>query len=184
MAPVAATVALSHVEGVSDSARARELYKCVSTSRQKQKKGSRNEANFLASRYYQPNTPINVDPGVTAPNAASEPDNSEATLGVNVKAAITSSKISSPDTSLTAFCQLVTWRTGAQRAMLRWAELQWQRRTTADPDSLIDDATQYFIAESTKTVDLIDNTKHAPGDDIWMGCSTVSKAGRLCERYG
>jgi hypothetical protein len=30
MAPVAATVALSHVEGVSDSARARELYKYAS----------------------------------------------------------------------------------------------------------------------------------------------------------
>lgn len=48
--------------------------------------------------------------------------------------------------------------------------------------SLIDDVTQYFIAESTKTVDLVDNTKHAPGDEIWMGCSSVSKAGRLCEK--
>ena len=51
-----------------------------------------------------------------------------------------------------------------------------------DTPSLIDDTTQYFIAESTKTVDLVDNTKHAPGDGIWMGCSSVSKAGRLCER--
>ena len=49
-------------------------------------------------------------------------------------------------------------------------------------DSLIDSSTQYFIAESTKTVDLIDNTQHAPGDEIWMGCGSVSKAGRLCER--
>lgn len=29
MAPVAATIALSHVEGISDAARARELYKYV-----------------------------------------------------------------------------------------------------------------------------------------------------------
>jgi hypothetical protein len=50
------------------------------------------------------------------------------------------------------------------------------------PDSLIDSNTQYFIAESTKTVDLMDNTKHAPGDEIWMGCGSVSKAGRLCEK--
>jgi hypothetical protein len=40
MAPVAATVALSHVEGVSDSARARELYKCVpQAGRCKRKEG-------------------------------------------------------------------------------------------------------------------------------------------------
>jgi hypothetical protein len=51
------------------------------------------------------------------------------------------------------------------------------------PDSVIDDATQYFIAESTRTVDLVDNTKHAPGDDLCMGCATVSKVGWLCERY-
>jgi hypothetical protein len=51
------------------------------------------------------------------------------------------------------------------------------------PRSLIDAETQYFVAESTKTVDLVDTAKHAPGDDIWMGCSSVSKAGKLCERY-
>jgi hypothetical protein len=32
--------------------------------------------------------------------------------------------------------------------------------------SVIDAETQYFIAESTKTVDLPDNTKHELGDDI------------------
>ena len=48
--------------------------------------------------------------------------------------------------------------------------------------SVIDAETQYFIAESTKSVDLVDNNRHEPGDDIWMGCATVSKAGRLCER--
>jgi len=48
--------------------------------------------------------------------------------------------------------------------------------------SLIDSSTQYFIAESTKTVDLLDNTQHAPGDEIWMGCGSISKSGRLCEQ--
>lgn len=85
---------------------------------------------------------------------------------LNVKANVIVSKVCSPDTALTAFCQLVTWRTGAQRAMI----------------SVIDSSNQYFIAESTKTLDLKDPTRHAPGDDLWMGCSTVTKAGRLCER--
>lgn len=48
--------------------------------------------------------------------------------------------------------------------------------------SVIDAETQYFIAEGTKTVDLVDNSKHEPGDDIWIGCAAVDKAGRLCER--
>jgi hypothetical protein len=48
--------------------------------------------------------------------------------------------------------------------------------------SLLDADTQYFVAESTKTVDLINTENHAPGDDIWMGCSSVAKAGKLCER--
>ncbi|KFY99255.1 hypothetical protein V500_01427 [Pseudogymnoascus sp. VKM F-4518 (FW-2643)] len=116
-APTKATVALSHVEGISDSARARELYK-----------------------YYQPSVAINADtcfpPTQTSDDVRSRPH-------VNVRSDITSTKISSPDTALTAFCHL------------------------------IDDSTQYFIAESTKTVDLVDNTKHAPGDEIWMGCSTI-----------
>ena len=46
--------------------------------------------------------------------------------------------------------------------------------------SVIDDTTQYFIAESSKSVDLVDTSKHAPGDDIWLGCHSVAKAGRIC----
>jgi len=48
--------------------------------------------------------------------------------------------------------------------------------------SVIDSETQYFIAESTRTLDLFDNTKHGSGDELWVGCSEASKAGRLCER--
>ncbi|KAH8599507.1 hypothetical protein B0O99DRAFT_668831 [Bisporella sp. PMI_857] len=147
MAPIASTL-LSHQNGVSDAARARELYK-----------------------YYQPVSEVNQDecfpePAVapTLADVLSSP--SPNPTGPNVDSSVTSSKISSPDTALTAFCQLVTWRTGAQRAMI----------------SVIDSATQYFIAESTKTLDLVDNTKHSPGDELWMGCGSVTKAGRLCER--
>jgi hypothetical protein len=48
--------------------------------------------------------------------------------------------------------------------------------------SLIDRETQYFVAESTKTLDLNDHTQHDdPSDAIWAGCISVPKAGRLCE---
>ncbi|KAK0121706.1 hypothetical protein ONS95_009991 [Cadophora gregata] len=142
MAPVASTIA-SHLEGVSDSARAREVYK-----------------------YFQP-TPANPESlvEVVVPGSPSS-DSAAEGREIKVKSNVTSSKISSPDTALTAFCQLTTWRIGSQRAMI----------------SVIDAETQYFIAEGTKTVDLVDNRQHAPGDDIWIGCASVSKAGRLCER--
>ncbi|TAQ84111.1 hypothetical protein B7494_g7570 [Chlorociboria aeruginascens] len=126
MAPIATTVALSHVEGVSDAARARELYK-----------------------YYQPNAPPSSKQ--SSPVPPSTPDQDATPQERKLTSSVTSSKISSPDTALTAFCQLVTWRLETQRAMI----------------SVIDGATQYFIAESTKTVDFLDNTKHAPGDEIW-----------------
>ncbi|KFY68172.1 hypothetical protein V498_10734 [Pseudogymnoascus sp. VKM F-4517 (FW-2822)] len=119
-APTEDAVALSHVEGISDSARARELYK-----------------------YYQPSVAINADTCFPPPHVS---DDVRSHPDVNVRSDITTTKISSPDTALTAFCHL------------------------------IDDATQYFIAESTMTVDLVDNTKHAPGDEIWMGCSTIKVA--------
>ncbi|KAJ4379242.1 hypothetical protein N0V86_005287 [Didymella sp. IMI 355093] len=70
------------------------------------------------------------------------------------------------DTVLTAHTQLVAWRLHAERAMV----------------SLIDEETQYFVAESTKTVHLDDAEKHDdPEDAIWAGCVRVPKAGRLCE---
>ncbi|TVY75613.1 Autoinducer 2 sensor kinase/phosphatase LuxQ [Lachnellula suecica] len=163
MAPLAATV-LSHVEGVSDSARQREVYK-----------------------YYTPPAPsVSVENDVCFPptvEASSKPSATSSSHGppqniladsdvptssrdILVESDVTSSKISSPDTALTSFCQLLTWRTGAQRAMI----------------GLIDADTQYFVAESTPTVDLVDADIHGPGDSLWMGCSAVSKAGKLCER--
>jgi hypothetical protein len=122
-----ATIALSHQEGITDSARARELYKYVSLYLAEQMCSS---TPGLAStiltkplcRYYQPNAPINADTCFPAPPPAPEDD--EPTRDLKVKSEVTSSKISSPDTALTAFCQLTTWRTGAQRAMIRLAILR------------------------------------------------------------
>ncbi|QDS77761.1 hypothetical protein FKW77_005006 [Venturia effusa] len=71
-----------------------------------------------------------------------------------------------PDTILTSHAQLVAWRLNCQRAMV----------------SLIDRETQYFVAESTKTLDLSDASQYDdPSDAIWAGCVEVPKAGRLCE---
>ncbi|KAF3035909.1 hypothetical protein E8E12_002550 [Didymella heteroderae] len=70
------------------------------------------------------------------------------------------------DTVLAAHAQLAAWRLHAERAMI----------------SLIDEETQYFVAESTKTVHLDDAEKYDdPEDAIWAGCVRVPKAGRLCE---
>jgi hypothetical protein len=66
--------------------------------------------------------------------------------------------------------------------MIRWVALRSALENKLTVRSVIDAETQYFIAESTKSVDLVDNTRHDPGDDLWMGCGSVTKAGRLCER--
>ncbi|KAK3178063.1 hypothetical protein OEA41_000195 [Lepraria neglecta] len=80
---------------------------------------------------------------------------------------LSASAASSPDTALTALAQLCALRLHAKRAMV----------------SLIGRETQYFVAESTKTLDLVDNQKYeVEGDSLWFGCGSVDKAGRLCEK--
>jgi hypothetical protein len=82
------------------------------------------------------------------------------------RSAISTTKISSPDTVLTAHAQLVAWRLDVQRTVV----------------SLIDRDTQYFVAESTKTLHLDDTTQQDyPADALWAGCASMPKAGRLCE---
>ncbi len=62
------------------------------------------------------------------------------------------------DTVLTAHAQLASWRLNAERAMI----------------SLIDEETQYFVAESTKTVHLDDAEQFDdPEDAIWAGVSVL-----------
>ncbi|KAF2847597.1 hypothetical protein T440DRAFT_510054 [Plenodomus tracheiphilus IPT5] len=71
-----------------------------------------------------------------------------------------------PDTVLTAHAQLVAWRLNAERSMI----------------TLIDEETQYFVAESTKTLHLDNTSKFDhPDDALWAGCVRVPMAGRLCE---
>ncbi|KAF2673231.1 hypothetical protein BT63DRAFT_383144 [Microthyrium microscopicum] len=78
----------------------------------------------------------------------------------------TVTKSTAPDTVLGAHAQLVAWRLNADRSMV----------------SLIDRDEQYFIAESSKTLNLEDTTQSDnPEDAIWAGCISVPKAGRLCE---
>ena len=48
---------------------------------------------------------------------------------------------------------------------------------------MIDRNKQYFVAESTKTLDLVDNNRsEEENDGLWFGCGTVDKSGRLCEK--
>ena len=48
--------------------------------------------------------------------------------------------------------------------------------------SVIGKETQYFIAESTKSLNLSDSQRcEVEGDGLWIGCTDVSKQGRLCE---
>lgn len=82
-------------------------------------------------------------------------------------ATLSAHEASSPDTTLTALAQLCALRLHAKRAMI----------------SLIDRENQYFVAESTKTLDLVNNNKsEVEGDGLWFGCGTVEKSGRLCEK--
>lgn len=47
---------------------------------------------------------------------------------------------------------------------------------------MIDKETQYFIAEATRTLSLSDTGQcEKVGDELWVGCATVPKEGRLCE---
>lgn len=59
----------------------------------------------------------------------------------------------SHDTTLTALAQLATLRLNVKRGMV----------------SLIDYKNQIILAEATQTLSLIDETRHAPGDHIWLG---------------
>lgn len=116
-------------------------------------------------RYFQPQS---TSSAVTI-EAAAEPNPVEDLHSFDhlaIDSNVSSSKISSPDTALTAFAQLVAWRTSCQRSMI----------------SLIDAETQYFIAESTRTIDLVDTSRYGKLDELWVGCTQVSKHGRLCER--
>ncbi|KAK8194964.1 uncharacterized protein BKA78DRAFT_293603 [Phyllosticta capitalensis] len=65
----------------------------------------------------------------------------------------------SRDKALTAFAQLATLRLNVRRCMI----------------SLVDSHQQYILAEATQTLSLIDDLRHRPGDNIWLGQTVISR---------
>ncbi|KAI9771346.1 MAG: hypothetical protein M1840_002316 [Geoglossum simile] len=73
---------------------------------------------------------------------------------------------SSYDTTLSAFAQLATLRLNTRRALI----------------SLIDQTNQYILAEATQTLSLQSDTVHNDQDELWFGCTTLSRSQGLCEK--
>lgn len=73
--------------------------------------------------------------------------------------------LASRDTTLTAFAQLAALRLNVRRAMV----------------SLIDSKHQYILAEATKTLSLVDDTRHAEGDALWLGTTSLAREDAVCQ---
>ncbi|KAL3418454.1 hsp90-like protein [Phlyctema vagabunda] len=80
--------------------------------------------------------------------------------------AVSATKNTSSDTALTMFCQLITWRLNVQRAIV----------------SLVGRNDQYFLAESTSTLNLADTSEEDEnGASLWMGCTrSMAREHALC----
>ena len=87
-------------------------------------------------------------------------------ISVPTRSNVASTPVAIPDTALTAFLQLITWRLSMQRAII----------------SLVDKDHQFFIAESTKTGNLVDPSSYEEaGDQLWQGCTGSTTRGEaLC----
>lgn len=70
----------------------------------------------------------------------------------------------SPDAALTAFAQLGVHRLQCERAFI----------------SLIDQSTQYIIAEATKSVSLVTEERHDKGDALYLGLSALPVTFGVC----
>lgn len=94
------------------------------------------------------------------------PDEPFPHASVPTRSNVASTPVAIPDTALTAFLQLITWRLSMQRAIV----------------SLVDKDHQFFIAESTQTVHLVDPSSYEEaGDQIWMGCAgSTTRSEALC----
>lgn len=80
--------------------------------------------------------------------------------------AITEHKaVASADTTLTALVQLAALRIGTRRAMIFFFDAEYA----------------YIIAESTRTMSLHDNSKHAPKDSLWLGFTKIPRGLSICE---
>lgn len=67
---------------------------------------------------------------------------------------------SSRDKALTAFAQLGCLRLNAKRGVV----------------TLIDSDKQYIIAEATKSLSLLNDAQHSPGDQLWFGNAFVARS--------
>lgn len=101
------------------------------------------------NRYYQPW--LNTKNKLNAVPAASD---------VSLNADSAGQPVCSHDTTLTALAQLAALRLNVKRAMV----------------SLIDTTTQIILAEATQTLSLVDESRHMPGDHIWLGNVTLPRA--------
>ncbi|KAG9704645.1 hypothetical protein KCU73_g18013, partial [Aureobasidium melanogenum] len=72
--------------------------------------------------------------------------------------------LASRDTTLTAFAQLAALRLNVRRAMV----------------SLIDSKHQYVLAEATRTLSLVDDTRHAENDALWLGTTSLAREDAIC----
>ncbi|ETN46729.1 uncharacterized protein HMPREF1541_00918 [Cyphellophora europaea CBS 101466] len=72
---------------------------------------------------------------------------------------------SSQDRALTAFAQLGALRLNAKRCVV----------------TLIDNATQYVLAEATKSLSLMDDLCHEVGDELWLGNSRIPRGQGVSE---
>lgn len=72
---------------------------------------------------------------------------------------------SSPDTALTAFCQLAALRFNVKRSMLFF----------------FDTVSSYVLAEATQSLSLQCDARHAFEDNLWLGYAVVPRGNSVCE---
>lgn len=71
---------------------------------------------------------------------------------------------SSGDKALTAFAQLAALRLDVRRSMI----------------SLIDSTQQYILTEATRTLSLLSERRHVPGDEVWLGNTIIKRNDAVC----
>lgn len=70
----------------------------------------------------------------------------------------------SGDKALTAFAQLAALRLDVRRSMI----------------SLIDSNQQYILTEATRTLSLLSERRHVPGDEVWLGNTIIKRNDAVC----
>ncbi|KAI0475162.1 hypothetical protein GGR56DRAFT_675318 [Xylariaceae sp. FL0804] len=108
------------------------------------------------NKYYQPWIDSSKKLPAVPPDALPRGDDDRQTPS---SSSPSSSSSSSHDTTLTAFAQLAALRLNAKRGLV----------------SLIGTSSQIILAEATQTLSLVDERRHAPGDDVWLGNVAVPR---------